>query len=50
MSGVLSLARKLISRVSLTPDDAGCQGLISQRLAAAGFEVEWFYASPARGV
>jgi succinyl-diaminopimelate desuccinylase len=37
------LASELISRASLTPDDAGCQRLISERLAAAGFDVEWFY-------
>ena len=43
MSSVLSLASELISRASLTPDDAGCQRLISERLAAAGFDVEWFY-------
>jgi succinyl-diaminopimelate desuccinylase len=42
MSGVLALASKLMTRVSLTPDDAGCQQLISERLAACGFGVEWF--------
>lgn len=36
----LALARELISRASITPDDAGCQALISERLAAAGFAVE----------
>ncbi len=37
---VLELARELISRRSVTPDDAGCQPLISKRLAAAGMTVE----------
>ncbi len=37
---VLELARALISRVSVTPDDAGCQPLIADRLARAGMTVE----------
>jgi succinyl-diaminopimelate desuccinylase len=37
---VLDLARALIARRSLTPDDAGCQDLLAERLAAAGFAVE----------
>jgi succinyl-diaminopimelate desuccinylase len=40
MSDVLELARKLISRPSVTPDDAGCQALVAYRLRAAGFAVE----------
>ena len=38
MSRVLELTRELTARPSLTPDDAGCQRLISERLAAAGFQ------------
>ena len=38
--GVLELARDLIARRSVTPDDAGCQTLIAGRLAVAGFECE----------
>jgi len=38
MSDVLDLARELISRASVTPDDAGCQALLSERLARAGFQ------------
>jgi succinyl-diaminopimelate desuccinylase len=38
MSGVLQLARELIARPSVTPEDAGCQALLSARLQAAGFE------------
>mgnify|MGYP006422951379 CR=1 FL=1 len=36
----VALARQLIRRRSITPDDAGCQDLIAQRLAAADFEIE----------
>src|SRR5688572_908348 len=36
----LALASELIARRSLTPDDAGCQELISQRLAPLGFVAE----------
>lgn len=42
MSDVLDLARDLIRRPSVTPDDAGCQALIAERLQAAGMTVEWF--------
>ncbi|MDY0022506.1 succinyl-diaminopimelate desuccinylase [Arenimonas caeni] len=42
MSEVLALARALIARPSVTPDDAGCQDLVAARLARAGFRVEWF--------
>jgi succinyl-diaminopimelate desuccinylase len=34
---VLALARELIARRSLTPDDAGCQQIIAARLAPLGF-------------
>ena len=37
MSDVLALARDLIARASVTPEDAGCQALVSARLARAGF-------------
>ncbi|RFF31193.1 succinyl-diaminopimelate desuccinylase [Wenzhouxiangella sediminis] len=37
---VLTLARELISRASVTPEDAGCQPLIADRLEAAGMAVE----------
>jgi succinyl-diaminopimelate desuccinylase len=40
MSTTLDLARALIARRSLTPDDAGCQELLGARLAACGFAVE----------
>jgi succinyl-diaminopimelate desuccinylase len=38
MSATLALARELISRRSLTPDDAGCQALIVERLQRIGFD------------
>ncbi|HLX28871.1 MAG TPA: succinyl-diaminopimelate desuccinylase [Casimicrobiaceae bacterium] len=39
-SAVLDLARALIARRSVTPDDAGCQALIAERLAPLGFHCE----------
>ena len=38
----LALTRELISRPSVTPEDAGCQDLISKRLEKVGFEIERF--------
>lgn len=35
----LALAKALIARRSLTPEDAGCQALIAERLAPLGFEI-----------
>ena len=40
MQGALELAQDLIRRRSVTPEDAGCQELVSARLAAAGFSCE----------
>ncbi|PPU46864.1 succinyl-diaminopimelate desuccinylase [Xanthomonas arboricola] len=39
-SDVLQLTCELIARASVTPDDAGCQVLLAQRLKAAGFACE----------
>jgi succinyl-diaminopimelate desuccinylase len=36
----LALTRELIARKSLTPDDAGCQALLAERLAPLGFTFE----------
>ena len=36
----LALARELISRQSVSPEDGGCQSLIAQRLQNIGFVVE----------
>ena len=40
MNPTLEFAIELIERASVTPDDAGCQQLIAERLAAAGFTIE----------
>ncbi len=37
---VLSLAKALISRPSVTPSDEGCQDIIIERLSALGFTIE----------
>ena len=39
-SPTLALTRELISRRSVTPEDAGCQELMIERLEAIGFQVE----------
>ncbi|MEZ9014120.1 succinyl-diaminopimelate desuccinylase [Vibrio splendidus] len=39
-SPTLALAKDLISRQSVTPEDAGCQDLMIERLIALGFEIE----------
>jgi succinyl-diaminopimelate desuccinylase len=40
MGAALELAEALIARASVTPDDAGCQTLIAERLGAVGFVCE----------
>jgi succinyl-diaminopimelate desuccinylase len=40
MSEVLDLAKHLIAQPSITPNDHGCQRLIADRLASAGFACE----------
>ncbi len=42
MSATLELARDLINLASVTPDDAGCQRLLADRLEPQGFSSEWF--------
>ena len=39
-TATLQLASDLIARPSITPDDAGCQALLIERLGAIGFECE----------
>ena len=46
MSSTLRFAEQLISRPSLTPDDAGCQSLIAARLAPLGFVCETIISGP----
>jgi succinyl-diaminopimelate desuccinylase len=40
MPDALELAKELIGRKSVTPEDGGCQELIAERLAKAGFKCE----------
>jgi succinyl-diaminopimelate desuccinylase len=40
LNSALELARQLVARRSITPDDAGCQDLLARRLEAAGFRCE----------
>ena len=39
-SRVLDLSRALVGRRSVTPEDGGCQPLLAERLARAGFQCE----------
>ncbi|MEO8157724.1 MAG: succinyl-diaminopimelate desuccinylase [Betaproteobacteria bacterium] len=39
-SATFDLTRELISRVSVTPNDGGCQEVLAKRLAALGFTIE----------
>jgi succinyl-diaminopimelate desuccinylase len=47
MSSTLELARQLIARPSVTPDDGGCQGILGERLARLGFQLETVAGGPA---
>jgi len=40
MSDTLAFTEELIRRPSVTPEDAGCQNLMGERLASAGFTLE----------
>ena len=46
MSRTLHLTEQLISRPSVTPDDAGCQSLLRERLEALGFVCETLVSGP----
>ena len=39
MSATLELAKSLISKASVTPDDKGCQSIMIERLKKIGFEI-----------
>ncbi|MFT5572169.1 MAG: succinyl-diaminopimelate desuccinylase [Cryomorphaceae bacterium] len=45
----LELTKQLIAAQSVTPNDAGCQELMTQRLAALGFEIEQLNFDDAKG-
>lgn len=40
ISATLALTQNLIARASVTPNDGGCQDVMAERLAAAGFSIE----------
>ncbi len=40
LSATVELARELIARPSVTPEDAGCQQLMAEHLEQLGFEIE----------
>lgn len=40
MQDIIDLTRELIARASVTPEDAGCQDLLADRLSAAGFRIQ----------
>lgn len=46
MTAALALTEQLIARPSVTPDDAGCQTLLAQRLQALGFACESIVSGP----
>ena len=46
MSPTLALAKQLISRPSVTPDDAGCLALLAERLQPLGFVCEAMDSGP----
>ena len=46
MNAALRLTEALIARPSVTPDDAGCQDLLIQRLSAIGFACETLVCGP----
>lgn len=49
MSATLRLLEQLLACPSVTPDDAGCLALISERLLPLGFTLERLEAGPADG-
>ncbi|HEX6364190.1 MAG TPA: succinyl-diaminopimelate desuccinylase [Albitalea sp.] len=46
MTATLQLTEALIARPSVTPDDAGCQTLIAERLTPLGFRCETIESGP----
>ncbi|MCX7663487.1 MAG: M20/M25/M40 family metallo-hydrolase, partial [Tepidimonas fonticaldi] len=46
MTETLRLTEALIRRPSVTPDDAGCQALLAERLTALGFACETIASGP----
>ncbi len=46
MSAALHLAEQLIACASVTPDDGGCQAIVSARLASIGFDCRSLVSGP----
>jgi len=46
----MDLCAALVARPSVTPDDAGCQRLIAERLLSLGFEAKWYYCGEVTNV
>ncbi|MGE0625472.1 MAG: succinyl-diaminopimelate desuccinylase [Pseudomonadales bacterium] len=47
---IAALTARLIERRSVTPDDAGCQDLLAERLEAQGFTLTWLSAGAVRNL
>jgi succinyl-diaminopimelate desuccinylase len=47
MTPTLRLTEQLIARPSVTPDDAGCQALLAERLTGLGFSCQTLTFGPA---
>lgn len=47
MTATLRLTEQLLAQASVTPDDAGCQALLAERLRAVGFSCETIESGPA---
>ena len=47
MTATLRLTEQLLAQASVTPHDAGCQALLSERLRAVGFDCETIESGPA---
>ena len=47
MTATLRLTEQLLAQASVTPDDAGCQALLAERLRAMGFACESIESGPA---
>ncbi|MDE1942257.1 MAG: succinyl-diaminopimelate desuccinylase [Betaproteobacteria bacterium] len=50
MDATLELAQQLIRLPSVTPEDAGCQTLLAERLAPLGFSAEWLVFGSVRNL
>ena len=47
---VFDLTCELMRRASITPEDAGCQDVLAERLSAVGFEIEHLDAGEVRNI